>query len=117
MQLDAGQMSGQPLSNLRRCHRESRQGPYVGRADAGLDHDAEGYVERCLGKHLQRRPDGQAVQGGGQRAVDRVLDRHAGEFGGTGTDGVECGGSAFDRQRLRASVVVAWDQPGSRYLE
>jgi len=59
----------------------------------------------------------QAVQRGHDRAVDRVLDRHAGEFGRTVADGVQRGGRAVDRQRLPVIAATLGNHAGVGHLQ
>jgi hypothetical protein len=115
--LDSGQVGGQPPSHLRRGDREGGQRAHVGGGKTLFDDDAEGHIQRQLGKHLQRRPDRQAVQGGRHRTVDRILDRHAGVSGRAVADGIESSGRAVDRETPHGIRAVLRNHAGVDHLQ
>ena len=86
-------------------------------ARLGFDDDAERHVQRCLGEHLQRRTDGQAVQGG-RSPIRRSSSRSARMRSSatpsrTASSAAACSPSAT-AARPPASVR---DQAGGRHLQ
>ncbi|KAB7757250.1 hypothetical protein MPHL21000_08695 [Mycolicibacterium phlei DSM 43239 = CCUG 21000] len=110
-------MLGEPGAHLGGGDREGGDGGDVGGGGALAHHDRERHVKGQFGEDLQRCADGQAVEGGQHRALDGVLDGHAGVVGVAAAHGGHRVGGAVAAQRGHVGGSGRpRDEPGGHHL-
>ncbi len=100
--LRRGQVLAQPAPALRGGVRVGGHDAHVADRRARPDEQREADGQHHLAHHLQRVAVRELVEGGGDRPLDRVLDRHHRPVGLAGADGVERGRHGDVRGELPA---------------